>query len=642
MIEFHSRKSFYKSPFGAVQSHTDLSFRIKISDGRPLASAWLILASDAGEHSRVRGVLDDETGNDIYRFSLRIDDTGLYFYHFEVIYLTSGDAASASFDGTDFGLNGIDSGSNGFDSESNDIGSDSNGIGAGSANWEQTQMYQLTVYAEDFQTPDWLKTGLMYQIFPDRFARSHTYKAPEQNKSYLERSDWGGIPNGLPDENGIVQNNDFFCGNIRGIIEKLSYLEALGVTVIYLNPIFEAYSNHRYDTADYKKIDPMLGTEEDFRDLCRCARERGIRVILDGVFNHTGSDSLYFNKMGRFPEMGAYQSKESPYYSWYRFINYPDEYESWWGINTLPQINETEPSFLNFIARSEDSVIRHWMRCGASGFRLDVADELPDEFLEAVRSAVKEENPDGALIGEVWEDASNKISYGRRRAYFQGRQLDTVMNYPLKNGVIDYLIHHDGRMLEDLVNSLWENYPAPAFSSLMNLLGTHDTPRILTILSESSGSSDYARQQLFLALMITSFLPGIPCIYYGDEIGMTGGKDPYNRICFDQEHADRQILRFYRRLHDFRRKIENFSNFVYRPRSSEGSFYSFFRKGKQGRLIVAINSGSQDFLLNLAMKDGERLQDHLISGTVLFERQGVYRMKENSGIAAYIVEKNGF
>ncbi|MDF2655127.1 MAG: glycoside hydrolase family 13 protein, partial [Bacillota bacterium] len=352
MIEFHSRKTFFKSPFGAVQRHTDLSLRIRISDGRPVASAWLILASDEGECSRVRGVPDEETGKDTFRFSLRIDDAGLYFYHFEVIYRTNGDAASASFDGIGFGLNGIDSGSSGFDSESNGIGSGSNGFEAGSANWEQTQAYQLTVYAEDFQTPDWLKSGLMYQIFPDRFAKSHTYNAPTQNKSYLERSDWGGIPNGLPDENGIVQNNDFFCGNIKGIIEKLGYLEELGVTVIYLNPIFEAYSNHRYDTADYKKIDPMLGTEEDFRELCRCAGAKGIRIILDGVFNHTGSDSLYFNKMGRFPETGAYQSKESPYYSWYRFINYPDEYESWWGINTLPQVNETEPSFLDFIARS--------------------------------------------------------------------------------------------------------------------------------------------------------------------------------------------------------------------------------------------------------------------------------------------------
>ncbi|MDF3001648.1 MAG: glycoside hydrolase family 13 protein [Bacillota bacterium] len=595
-------------PFGAVPRHTDLSFRIRITGGRSVASACLVLSSDNGEIARVAGAREDEKEEDLYQFSLRMNDLGLFFYHFEVTYQADGNA-------------------NGSEEEP--------------VRFEKTPAYQLTVYSEDFQTPDWLKSGLMYQIFPDRFARSDVYIAPEQNKRYVKRSDWGGIPNGLPDENGIVQNNDFFGGNLRGIIDKLNYLEDLGVTVIYLNPIFEAYSNHRYDTADYKKIDPMLGTEEDFRELCMCAGARGIRIILDGVFNHTGSDSLYFNKTGRFPATGAYQSKESPYYNWFRFINHPDEYESWWGIDTLPHINETDPSYLDFIARSKDSVIRHWMRQGASGFRLDVADELPDEFLEAVRRAVKEENPDGALIGEVWEDASNKISYGSRRAYFQGRQLDTVMNYPLKNGVIDYLIdHHDGKTLENLVNSMWENYPQPAFSSLMNLLGTHDTPRILTVLADDGRGGEYARQRLFLALMIISFMPGIPCVYYGDEIGMTGGKDPYNRLCFEPERGDRQIFRFYRRLFDFTKKITDLQNYAYRPRSAEGSFYSFSRTGTMGRLIVAVNSGSQDCLVNLAMKEDERLQDYLISGTVLFERQGVYRIKENSGMASYIVKKN--
>ncbi|WP_419823872.1 glycoside hydrolase family 13 protein [Anoxybacterium hadale] len=625
MIEFNSQKTFYKTPFGAVPRHTDLSFRIRITDGRSVASACLVLSSDEGEISRVAGASDNKDekgGKSLYQFSLRVETIGLFFYHFEVTYQADGNEEATAGDQTR------------INSESNDAKGEP-------IPFEKTPGYQLTVYSEDFQTPDWLKSGLMYQIFPDRFARSDAYIAPEQNKRYVKRSDWGGIPNGLPDENGIVQNNDFFGGNLRGIIEKLNYLEELGVTVIYLNPIFEAYSNHRYDTADYKKIDPMLGTEEDFRELCRCARARGIRIILDGVFNHTGSDSLYFNKTGRFPVTGAYQSNESPYYNWYRFINHPDEYESWWGIDTLPHINETEPSYLDFIARSEDSVIRHWMRQGASGFRLDVADELPDEFLEAVRLAVKEEDPDGALIGEVWEDASNKISYGSRRAYFQGRQLDSVMNYPLKNGVIDYLIHHhNGKTLENLINSLWENYPQPAFSSLMNLLGTHDTPRILTVLSDEGRGEEYSRQRLFLAWMIISFMPGIPCVYYGDEIGMAGGKDPYNRLCFEPERGNQQILRFYRRLNDFTKKITKLQNYVYQPRSAEGSFYSFSRTGTMGRLIVAVNSGSQDCLVNLAMKEGEHLQDHLISGTVLFERQGVYRIKENSGITAYIVKKN--
>jgi cyclomaltodextrinase / maltogenic alpha-amylase / neopullulanase len=414
MIQFNPRNSYYKNPFGAIESNTDLFLRIKVTGDSPVVSAPLFLTSDEngnvvkteGSPAAITGAAAAQSqGTEVlYEFTIQIQQPGLYFYRFEVNYQDN--------------------------------------------SREQTPDYQLTAYSGDFITPSWLKNGVMYQIFPDRFARSKNYKALQQNKSYVLREDWGGIPNDKPDSKGIIQNNDFFGGNLRGMIEKLDYMEELGVTVLYLNPVFEAYSNHRYDTADYKKIDPMLGTEDDFRELCETAKGKGIRVILDGVFNHTGSDSLYFNKRGRFPEPGAYQSKDSPYYSWYRFLEFPDQYESWWGIDTLPSVNETEPSFLDYIIRSEDSVIKHWLQCGASGFRLDVADELPDEFLEALHSAVKEIKPDGAVIGEVWEDASNKISYSRRRKYFLGKQLDSVMNYPLKNAVIDYLIHKtDGMAL---------------------------------------------------------------------------------------------------------------------------------------------------------------------------------------------------
>jgi len=603
MILFDSRNSYYKDPFGAIKSNTDLRLRICVSGGRPVVSARLILKNDeTGAFVTVDGApvaaaeaiqaSTDRKEPSVYEFVLRIDEIGLYFYHFEVFYQD----------------------------------------GAG----EQTAEYQLTVYSGDFQTPDWLKTGVMYQIFPDRFARSKEYHAPPQSKDYILREDWGGTPNGLPDAEGIIRNNDFFGGNLRGIEEKLDYLENLGVTVIYLNPVFEAYSNHRYDTADYKKIDPMLGTEEDFIRLCEKAAEKGIRIILDGVFNHTGSDSVYFNKNGRYPGTGAWQSKDSPYYKWYRFTEFPHHYDSWWGIDTLPGVNETEPSYLDYIVLSEDSVVKHWLRCGASGFRLDVADELPDEFLEALRAAVKETKPDGAVIGEVWEDASNKIAYGRRRKYFLGNQLDSVMNYPLKDAVIDYLLGRiDGARLEQTVNGLRENYPEPAFRSLMNILGTHDTPRILTVLGGEGGDDD-ARQRLFLALLIISFMPGIPCVYYGDEIGMKGGKDPYNRMCFDPDRADPAILRFYRRLFAFRGKIDGLADYSFLPRSAEGNFYSFSRSGDQGHLVVAANAGNQDYLLHLGMKEGEYLKDFFISGGVSYERQGSFRIGKISGIAAWI------
>lgn len=609
MIQFDSRKSYFKQPFGAIENNTELLMRIKVTGGGPTASAWLFLTRDedggvfktegrpaakAGKKAAEPPEKPQEEGAAaIYEFSLQVYETGLYFYRFEVRYEDGGA--------------------------------------------EQSPEYQLTVYSGAYATPGWLKTGVMYQIFPDRFARSEKYQPPAQNKDYVLRGDWGGVPQADPDGKGVVRNNDFFGGNLRGVIEKLDYLEDLGVTVIYLNPVFEAYSNHRYDTADYRKIDPMLGSEEDFRELCGKAAGKGIRILLDGVFNHTGSDSVYFNKYGRYPGTGAYQSKDSPYYKWYRFIEFPDKYESWWGIDTLPGVNETEPSYLDFIVRSEGSVVKRWLRCGASGFRLDVADELPDEFLEEFRSAVKEIKPGGAVIGEVWEDASNKISYGRRRKYFLGNQLDSVMNYPLKNAVIDYLLHRkSGAELEAAVNGLWENYPGPAFSALMNILGTHDTRRIFTVLSENSRDEAFTRQRLFLALLIISFMPGIPCIYYGDEIGMKGGKDPFNRMCFDPDNGDPAILRFFRRLFAFRKRVSGLESFRFQPRTAEGSFYSFSRAGKEGRLVVAVNSGGQDYLLNLAMKGKERLEDYFISGFVSYERQGVFRIGENSGIAAWI------
>jgi 4-alpha-glucanotransferase len=331
--------------------------------------------------------------------------------------------------------------------------------------------------------------------------------------------------------------------------------------------------------------------------------------------------------LGRYPGLGAYQAKDSPYFNWYRFTEFPEKYESWWGIDTLPSVVETEPSYLDFIINSDDSVIKHWLRCGASGFRLDVADELPDEFLEALRAAVKETKPDAAVIGEVWEDASNKISYGQRRKYFLGNQLDSVMNYPLKNAVIDYLLHRiDGTALEQIVNGIWENYPKPAFSALMNILGTHDTRRILTVLGEDGTDSDYTRQRLFLAMLIVSFMPGIPCVYYGDEIGMKGEKDPFNRMCFEPEKGDPAILRFFRRLFAFRRKIEGLESYEFQPGASEGGFYSFSRAGVKERLVISANTGAQDYLLNLAMKEREYLKDFFISGSVSYERQGVFRI----------------
>ncbi len=592
-IQFESRKLECKSPFGAVCAHEEMFFRIGVSHVAGAAepvSATLFFREDGQEKRPVcTGTAEDGGPEERdFHFRHREERPGLYFYGFSVHFA----------DGTA----------------------------------EETGEYQLTCYQEDYHTPDWLKEGVMYQIFPDRFARSGSFVPPRQSKDYVLREDWGGAPISGPAEDGRVWNNDFFGGNLRGITERLADLKELGVTVLYLNPIFEAFSNHRYDTADYKKIDPLLGTEEDFRELCQEAAGREIRVVLDGVFNHTGSDSLYFNKTGRFPEVGAYQSRDSAYSSWYTFSEFPDRYDCWWGIDTLPSVNETEESYLNYILRDEDSVVRHWLRLGASGFRLDVADELPDLFLDELRRVVKEEKPDAAVIGEVWEDASNKVAYGRRRRYFQGKQLDSVMNYPLKEALIRFL--KGGITAAELggqVEVLRENYPAPAFYSLMNILGTHDTPRILTVLED--------RRLLFSALLIWAFLPGIPCVYYGDELGMEGGRDPDNRRCYQPEGADPEIRGFYRKVLGLRNRIDKIGTMELEPISlPEGgeSCWAFQRVREDRRVLVCVNVGETDFRLDPGLGPKEGIEDFITAGYVDFSDLRTFRMAGKAGVAVVI------
>ncbi|NLT47369.1 MAG: glycoside hydrolase family 13 protein [Clostridiales bacterium] len=489
-----------------------------------------------------------------------------------------------------------------------------------------------------FQCPKWMTEGVMYQIFPDRFARSRSYVPPPMDKDYILRDEWGGTPNHLPDEKGIIRNNDFFGGNLQGIIEKLPYLQDLGVTVIYLNPIFEAYSNHRYDTANFKKIDPLLGTEDDFRALCSKAKEAGIRIILDGVFNHTGSDSIYFNKYGRYPEVGAYQSKDSPYFQWFQFTDYPDKYESWWGIDTLPHVNETDPGYLDYILNNADSVVRHWLSCGASGFRLDVVDELPDVFLDRFREVVKEYDEDAVIIGEVWEDASTKVSYGQKRRYLSGDQLDSVMNYPLQKGIIDFFNGRiTGTRLSQIVEELWRNYPETVFNGLMNILGTHDTPRILTVFEEEADDKK-AQQKLFAAIVIWALMPGIPCIYYGDEIGMKGDRDPFNRGCFVPEKGNREIYLHYKKLMAFRKKLqetETLEQLKFQPCNSGANIYSFHRRGRTCRLVVCVCREGEEYL-PVEPAPGERIEDFFISGDVTLVDFNTFRLKGCSGVAVLL------
>ena len=438
-------------------------------------------------------------------------------------------------------------------------------------NMEAGDCWQVSCVPADFTTPDWAKGALIYQIFPDRFHKAGKCDLTGKLEPYTVHRSWHEEVDWRPTKEGLVLNNDFYGGNFKGITEKMDYIASLGVTIIYLNPISKSFSSHRYDTGDYKTPDPMLGTEAEFTAMCEAAHKRGIKVVLDGVYSHTGADSLYFDRNKTFGGKGAYNSKSSPYYNWYTFQNWPNTYNSWWGFDTLPTVNKMNPDFIEYIITGEDSVVAHWLKAGADGFRLDVVDELPDAFIDLLKKRIREIRPDALLIGEVWEDASNKHSYGVRRRYFVDGILDSAMNYPFRNAIINFIRGWDnGPGLKNTVMSIAENYPPQVFLCNMNLLGTHDTPRILTALVDIFEGSREEQSKRFLSrsqyvqaqerLVMASFLqytlPGSPSLYYADEAGMEGHKDPFNRRTYPWGREDQELLSHFKRLGQLRKENE--------------------------------------------------------------------------------------
>lgn len=400
-----------------------------------------------------------------------------------------------------------------------------------------------------------------------RVSDDGSYEAMCARVHPIEHANWYEKPMLDVSANGDNSARDFFGGNLQGIIAKLDYLKLMGITVIYLNPIFLSPSNHRYNCSDYLRIDPRVGTEDDLRQLCAQAKARGMRIMLDGVFSHTGDDSAYFNRYGTFAGKGACQGKASPYYDWYSFDHFPDKYRCWWGFDTLPEVNEDSPSFRSFICGPDggsgespmckEGVVRHYLRMGVSGWRLDVADELPMDFLAALRRAARHEREDAAILGEVWEDASNKEAYGQVRCYFAGDTLDSVMNYPLRDMAIDFMLGRiGGGEFARRYSSIVENYPKPALYALMNLMGSHDRPRIFNIMAGMDPNmprekqaeatvpayaSGVAARRVAALWRLICALPGMPCVYYGDEAGARGMGDPFNRGTYPWGYEDEQL-----------------------------------------------------------------------------------------------------
>ena len=590
----------YKQPLGAIKNSDDVLITIKITQRYHIHNFRIIIKNDDKRIIMNNNceLIRIENGYQVYIVRFTIKDVGLYWYYFE-------------FDDI-YGHHYIGANSELDACLSNLI----------------PNPWQLSICGSFIGQVDWFKGKIMYQIMVDRFFRD---KNTPIKSNVVYHENWRDIPEYRPVQ-GKILNNDFFGGNLSGVTKKLDYLKSLSVGVIYLNPIFEAASNHKYDTGDYLKIDSMFGNEDDFIELCTKAKQRGIAIILDGVFNHTGDDSIYFNKYGHYPSLGAYQSISSNYFQWYKFINHPDEYESWWGINILPSVNQNNPEFLAFITGT-NGVINKWLKLGAAGFRIDVIDELTDNFIEKIYLKVKEENHENIVIGEVWEDASNKISYGRRRKYFSGNQVDSVMNYPLKNAIISYLRYNHMSSLKIQMRKLINNYPKQTLDLLMNHLGTHDTMRLINNFAISNPNSLSKDQQahykmrneeyekgvrmLKLATALQFTLPGVPSIYYGDEIGLQGFRDPFCRNTFDWEGIDQDIYEWYIKLGEIR-SDDVYKEGIYQEELIERNLFAFSRIGKDYKIITIINNSDQQqkilFSQGYDLLDEKDINDKLFIG----------------------------
>ena len=572
-MNFNSRKIECKSPYGAVKCGEKLSLHFPIASWVSVDKMYVFIRlGDVSTPVEMR-FEKSENGFSVYTADYVFDAAGIYYYRFEM----------RNRDGVWY------------------YGRGENGE---SVCGENLPEWQLTVYKSSYKTPDFAKGNIIYHIFVDRFNRTDGVKT---KRKYRLHESFSESPE-VVSADGKYYADDFFGGNFNGIREKLDYLEELGVGIIYLSPIFKAFSNHRYDTGDYLKVDELLGTEDDLKKLLDAAHEKGMKIILDGVFNHSGADSLYFNKFGTYDSLGAYQSKSSPYYDWYYFKKFPDEYACWWGCDNVPDLNKSNKDYRALVF-GKNGVVEKWQKLGADGWRLDVVDELPIDFVNLLIKKIKSVNKDALVIGEVWEDASTKVSYGELRPYLLGDQLDGTMNYPFMNAIIAYVRDGDEKFFKDTVQSILENYPKETVYCLMNSLGTHDTVRIINALSDVRAhgwskthklgyklpDSEYekAKKKLYLATVLQFTLPGIPSIFYGDEAGLQGFDDPINRRPYPWGSEDEEILAHYKKLGRIRRENRAVFSGGFKMRDENG-LVAYERAGGDDEILIAVNASADD------------------------------------------------
>lgn len=570
-ISFNSWNEYFKAPFGALKVNEGANIKVKVNrnENEEVYSIHLIIAKEDDNLNsiEVRRITLNKTEDYLYECSVEpLLNPAIYYYYFEVEVCRHGAYQKVFYGKVK---------QNGETCE---------------YSLDNLNKYQLTVY-EESEVPAWFKEGILYHVFVDRFNNGNRNGKPSNpKKNSFIYANWEDDPMYIKDENGDVVRWDFYGGNLKGVINKLGYLKKLGVSIIYLSPIFESSSNHKYNTGDYKKIDPMFGDEEIFKELIEKANAKGISIILDGVFSHTGADSIYFDKFNNYHSNGAFNNEESPYRSWYTFDDSKVGYKCWWGIKDLPDVNELEQSYINYIIEDKDSVLNKWTKMGVKGWRLDVVDELPDEFVTKFKKELKTSETDSVLIGEVWEDASNKISYGERRKYVLGNQLDSVMGYPFRKGMLSFLKGEIASYeLNDLYMDIKENYPPEIFKANLNLLGTHDVKRVKT---ELNGDKEMVK----LAVLAQMTFEGVPYIYYGDEAGLEGEKDPDNRRTYPWKNEDNEMIDFYRNSIQTRNRLKPLlkgdTKFIYTMDDDVFAFERFIKEDESDAYLIIINRGN--------------------------------------------------
>jgi glycosidase len=458
-----------------------------------------------------------------------------------------------------------------------------------------------------FHVPDWVQDAIFYQIFPERFANGDPSNDP------LSAEQWGGTP----------KIDNYFGGDLKGVIDHLDYIQNLGINALYFNPLFESNSNHKYHTSDYMKIDHNFGDEKVFKQLLDECHKRGMKVVIDGVFNHSGTQFWAFQDVVK-------NESSSRYLKWFKVHSFPvslppnkPNYEAWWGLGELPKLMTDNPEVRKYLF----DATKYWTEMGIDGWRLDVPNEMSHDFWIEWRKLVKGINPDSYIVGEIWDDAT---------PWLKGDQFDAVMNYRFRGACVGYIALENLNtfQFDSILTVQRSQYPSNVNYVLQNLIGSHDTERFLTLCNDDVN-------KVKLALLVQMTYLGAPMVYYGDEIGMEGGKDPDCRktMVWDSTRWNSDMLSWFRKLIKIRNdnSVLRRGNFTTLLVDNENNVYAFKREFNKQSAVVVLNNSKQEVLRSVETKTKVQVWTDLLSNATYSALDGTLTISLPSRTGAILI-----